>query len=565
MVNYKCFRCGYETHIKTILIRHLSRKNSCEPKLYDIDVKHFKNFIENGNNCNDYLDCINIDKSTANYCKSTANHCKSTVNYCKSTANHCKSTVNHCENIDLDESSIESSEDSIEIETDNKNNLICQYCNKTFTRKENLENHLKKSCKMLKDFNNIYEYDHKTFGKNIYKDSNNAGDIYIIQTDYVNDDHYKIGITNNIKKRMGSYRCGNTYEPRLHYYISCKDIKLIDKKIKIDLVKYNVKREIFKGNVDELKNKIVDVIKKEFKINKVYVHEPEIKIGDLSECRHCNKCFYTKNDLFDHLNTCEDYKEYLSKKKEGKYKCEYCKKSYSRIDSLNRHLKTCSEKKKDEEVKQSMTELVSLLNKQLQDQKEQINEFKKELTEKDKNFKKELDKRDKHIDELIKKAGINNSNNTINVQNNIKLLSYSDTDRSHITDKDILKCLSHSNFCIPHLIEKVHFDVNKPENHNVYISNLKNKYVMIYDGDKWKCKDRDEQIDNLIDDNQGVIEYKLEEWIENGNKYPEMMRKFNRYIEKKDNNVVINKIKDEIKLILYNNRYKINKEIKEIN
>ena len=39
MVNYKCFRCGYETHIKTILIRHLSRKNSCEPKLYDIDIK----------------------------------------------------------------------------------------------------------------------------------------------------------------------------------------------------------------------------------------------------------------------------------------------------------------------------------------------------------------------------------------------------------------------------------------------------------------------------------------------------------------------------------------------
>tara|TARA_B100000902_G_scaffold399180_1_gene468833 strand:- start:226 stop:1245 length:1020 start_codon:yes stop_codon:yes gene_type:complete len=339
MVNYKCFRCGYETHIKTILIRHLSRKNNCELKLYDIDVKHFKNYIENGNNCNEYLDCINIDKTSANNCKST--------------------------------------------------------------------------------------------------------------------------------------------------------------------------------------------------------HDIPIQ--------------YPKNTLK------------TNEKPSDSNKCEYCKKVLSSYKNLWRHLKTCSEKKKDDEVKQSMTELVSLLNKQLQDQNEQINEFKKELTEKDKNFKKELDRKDRHIDELIKKAGINNSNNTINVQNNIKLLSYSDTDRSHITDKDILKCLSHSNFCIPHLIEKIHFDVNKPENHNVYISNLKNKYVMMYDGDKWKCKDRDEQIDSLIDDNQGVIEYKLEEWIENGNKYPEMMRKFNRYIEKKDNNVVINKIKDEIKLILYNNRYKINKEIKEIN
>jgi len=142
--------------------------------------------------------------------------------------------------------------------------------------------------------------------------------------------------------------------------------------------------------------------------------------------------------------------------------------------------------------------------------------------------------------------------------NNIKLLSYSETDRSHLTDKDILKCLKHSNFCIPHLIEKIHFDKKKPENHNVYISNLKNKYVMIYDGSKWICNDREDQINSLIDDNEGIMEYKIEEWVENGNKYPKMMKKFNRYVEIRDNNIVINKIKDEIKLLLYNNRHMVN-------
>jgi len=245
--------------------------------------------------------------------------------------------------------------------------------------------------------------------------------------------------------------------------------------------------------------------------------------------------------------------------------CTYCNKTYMHNQSLYKHLKTCKDKKTDDEVKDSMAELVKLLNDQLHDKNDQISDFKKELT-----------KRDKQIEELIKKAGITNNsitnsngntdNSTTIIQNNsIKILSYSDTDRSHLTDKDILKCLKHSNFCIPYLIEKIHFDANKPENHNIYISNLKNKYIMIYDGDKWICKDRDEQINNLIDDNEGVIEYKIEEWIENGNKFPKMMQKFNTYVGIKDNNMVINKIKDEIKLLLYNNRNVVNTDILAIN
>ena len=237
-------------------------------------------------------------------------------------------------------------------------------------------------------------------------------------------------------------------------------------------------------------------------------------------------------------------------------KCTHCDKIYTRNSSLLRHLQTCKEKKTEEDVQDSMKKLVILLNEQLNEKNNQLNDFKKELTKRDNELKKEIMKRDKQIDELIKKAGISNS--TINVMNNIKLLSYSETDRSHLTDKDILKCLKHSNFCIPHLIEKIHFDKKKPENHNVYISNLKNKYVMIYDGSKWICNDREDQINSLIDDNEGIIEYKIEEWVENGNKYPKMMKKFNRYVEIRDNNVVINKIKDDIKLLLYNNRNMVN-------
>ena len=36
-----------------------------------------------------------------------------------------------------------------------------------------------------------------------------------------------------------------------------------------------------------------------------------------------------------------------------------------------------------------------------------------------------------------------------------------------------------------------------------------------------------------------IIEQKLEEWVENGKDYPDIMRKFNRYLEKKEKSTLI--------------------------
>ena len=229
------------------------------------------------------------------------------------------------------------------------------------------------------------------------------------------------------------------------------------------------------------------------------------------------------------------------KKSKKEYICDFCENIYSTNSNLYKHHKICKDKKKDDEVKDSMTELVEILN----------NELKKR--------DKQIDEQNKQINELIKKTGINIG--TQNIQNNIKILAYKNTDISHLTDKDYLFCLNRSNMCIPNLIKKIHFNPKKPENHNIYISNIKNKYIMIYDGNQWNLNDQNETIDDLIDTNEVVLEQKLEEWIENGKDYPEIMKKFNRYLEKKEQDDVINKIKDEIKLLLYNNRKVVNDQI----
>ena len=220
------------------------------------------------------------------------------------------------------------------------------------------------------------------------------------------------------------------------------------------------------------------------------------------------------------------------------YVCEFCEKEFKFKQSYYRHLKTCKIKKDTDSDKEEMSKIIELLNQQLNDQK------------------KQLQKRESQINELIKNGGTTNitynqQNNNIN---NFKLLGYRNTDISHLSDKDFISCISHSNFCIPHLIKKIHFDPDKPENHNIYISNIKNNYAMIYDGDKWNLSNKDDLINEILEEKEIIIEEKLEEWVEKGKQYPEIMKKFTRYLEKKENDAVLDKIKDEVKLILFNNR-----------
>ena len=51
-------------------------------------------------------------------------------------------------------------------------------------------------------------------------------------------------------------------------------------------------------------------------------NEPLIQQTDLSECKFCEKIFYTKNKMFEHLNRCKDYQESFNTKKE--FYCKYC-------------------------------------------------------------------------------------------------------------------------------------------------------------------------------------------------------------------------------------------------
>ena len=230
------------------------------------------------------------------------------------------------------------------------------------------------------------------------------------------------------------------------------------------------------------------------------------------------------------------------------YECKYCNKILQHHTSLSRHIKYSCKKNNDEDLK----ELARLFNEKEKKAKE--NEMMQLMKKKD----KQLENMQKQIDKLTNKLQIQNVNNgTINhgtVNNNtinIQLLNHPDTDYSHLTHNDYMACINNCNKCVKTLIEKVHFNPNKPENMNIYLSNMKGKYVMIYKDDEWQIQNKKDQVDDLYDYNEMMLETWYDEYKD---KHPHIVKSFQKYLKNRDGDVVLNRAKDEILMMLYNKR-----------
>ena len=340
---------------------------------------------------------------------------------------------------------------------------------------------------MIINFNNIYIFPNNTLGKYIYK-TKNSGDIYIVQTDYINNNYYKIGITNNISKRIGNYRCGNIYEPRLHYYFNCPDILKFDKILKTNLLDFNVKREIYKGDIETIKNIIINSIKKEFNIT-ISAIEPDIKECDLSECKYCNKCFYTSKDMFKHYFLCKKYKEGFINKPNNI--CKHCGKILSNYKKKWKHEKICKAKPSEE-----INDTITLLSNKIKNLNKKLQKKDNELLKKDKVIikqEKELIKKEKEIakkEKIINKTIINNNyidnRKIVNYHLDYKEFGFETVD--HLDDKYINNFLANPSKKIAKYIKDVYFNRDYPLNQTVRILDLKSGTGFIYEDNQWKMK-----------------------------------------------------------------------------
>lgn len=189
--------------------------------------------------------------------------------------------------------------------------------------------------------------------------------------------------------------------------------------------------------------------------------------------------------------------------------CEYCNKQYKTHKNLIQHLKICKIKK-------------SSLEKELESVKKELNELKQ-----------------------TKSININSNNNNNNTTINnitIQLRAYNDPVLPNDMD-DIYEEAWEKQGCVQTYIERVYFNEEHPENHNMCITNLRSKYSgKVFNGRKWETKDQNQLVDEMFSNGSKSLNTWVNKTTKRKDRYKDFISNVSQY--KKES-------KNEVRLLLY--------------
>jgi len=137
------------------------------------------------------------------------------------------------------------------------------------------------------------------------------------------------------------------------------------------------------------------------------------------------------------------------------------------------------------------------------------------ILEKILDFEKEREEMKAQIAMLLDKHASTTNNTNIDTQNNnitININAFGNENIDYIDDKAILQCIEKVYKSVPALLEKIHFDPQHPENHNIRITNKKLPYASVMGNNKkWKTMDRKVAIENMVHKGYNILEDKYAE------------------------------------------------------
>tara|TARA_B100000073_G_C23739281_1_gene573198 strand:- start:2263 stop:3150 length:888 start_codon:yes stop_codon:yes gene_type:complete len=223
------------------------------------------------------------------------------------------------------------------------------------------------------------------------------------------------------------------------------------------------------------------------------------------------------------------------------YSCVFCNKKYKHNFHLTRHLKTCKSKKTKEKE-----ETNNLLLEQINDQKEMIEDLQKQV----KRVKKKT-KKNKCMSITNNNNTTNNNTNNTQININVNRVNYSQMNYDEIDSKDIMYAIGRSMKSLETMVELIHFNNKYPQYQNMYMPDLKSSSVMMYDQDQWMAYPFSKASDRMMDHGRVT----MSDWvIMHGEDHPTLQKKFDRFMERQQDEDVLKEQIRDIKMLMFNKR-----------
>jgi hypothetical protein len=229
--------------------------------------------------------------------------------------------------------------------------------------------------------------------------------------------------------------------------------------------------------------------------------------------------------------------------------CQYCYKVFSRIDNLKRHNNICKNK--------TITNKKSIEN--------EISEIKKEISELKELLQNALKVHPRTLHKINKQ--LNNTNNGTITNNTMQIIQLGKENLGQVlTEQDKLKILNRQGMSINDLVELIHTSDKYNQFKNILITNLQSSFCYKYDDKMMSfiAVNKDELLNDILEARIYDINTFYDELRHLMN--PKKAETLERFLDKMDDidGKMRNIKKEEIKLILYNNRNKIKENQKVI-
>lgn len=272
-------------------------------------------------------------------------------------------------------------------------------------------------------------------------------------------------------------------------------------------------------------------------------------------------CNTKENIIIVHNNKIENIKKNinmkLQKSLEIKKKCLFCDNDFLNKSNLIKHINNvCLEKKRLEDL------IKNIENDKNKFIEENNKIFEQKIKDDEVKSLREMVMKliDKQTNANTQNIVVNNNNTNNGIINNnlfLNINSFGKENLSHITLNDYKKYLNGFFPGFIQFIEKIHFDENTPENHNICITNINSKYMYVYENNEWKLKEKNDVIDNIMTKKYNLLGEKCEELEESKEISKKIIDNFEEFCEHYNSKEAQKNTKKEALLMIYNNKDKI--------